>query len=455
MEDKNNFNKDTVISVESKDGVDLSPENQETFDSLVKGVELIESGNKKAVDTAEIETEKVLSDIGAPPEAYLKISEINKTLKEALLGKPSKGSKMKKFFLGVGMTLLSQMPSFGANTEDVSDDVLVNENPIEMDISNPVTLNPDFDKEVFNYSGETEGLDGNENVIGDPKEYKMKFKTNFEMGSAKISQETIDAFKSEVADFIDTFSTEDLGKIKKGEMIIQIPVGSSGHVVKGVQETLGQTYTNNYELSQIRGEAMKNLVLEALVEKGISNPILMVDIPDIEGKEKGVSESGERFAGVKIMELTYENMAKNYDIIIVDPSGSMHNDQEEINKFKDLKAEIIDLDIRKEHRDTKELIYRSVYKAVHGAEDGSKIVFVTDEGDNSSFDFDKVKELREIAESKNIDVTGIMINPDNPNEKINFDYLNMMNAVKDKGGDSGDIKAFNLVKRILDIRRNK
>lgn len=432
----------------------LPLEKQEVYESLIEGISSIEDQNNKAFDNANTEIGLLLEETKVPKDISTKIQGINDKLRKDILGNSLNGSRIKRLFLGVSMSLLSQIPSFGTN---IDYEKLTSKNPIKTSFDkSTLAEKPDSKTDIF--YGDPIGKSSTKKKIeesGNLEKNRLKFKTNFEMGSAEMSQITIDSFKKEISNFIEKFSDEYLEKIKKGRMLVKIPVGSSDDIVRGVQETLGKKYTNNYQLSQIRGEAMKNLVLEVFSKKGIHNPLLIVDIPNVKGKERGVSDNGERFAGVEIVELSYENMVKNYDTIIIDPSGSMNNDREEINKFKGFKAHIVNLDVQREHGDMRELIYKSINKAVVNAENGSKIIFITDEGDNSSFDLNKIKNLREIAKDKNIDVTGVMINPENPNEKVIFDYLNMAYAIRDKGGKNGDIKAFNLVKRILKIRENK
>lgn len=408
---------------------------------LEKPEQVVESLKREIDKEIDITEKQLITSISNLPleDSKKDVPNIMGDLREKLVGTTTKK---------VLTTLAAYGMYFGFGTgnvqaENLSDAEFLNTETVETPISTPET---DLDDgKTYNLNMEP-GLEN---------QHVMKFKTNFEMGSAEMSAEVINSFSQEISDFLDSFSKEDLEKVKYGEMIVKIPSGSSHHEVVGVQETLGQEYSNNYELSKIRGEAMKSLTLNQLAKRGINNPIIMLDIPNVENLEQGVSENDERFAGIEIMELSYENLAKNYDVLVVDPSGSMENDRNQINQFIGERADIIDLDTRNRLNDTKELLFQTMKRLVDSSEVGTRIAFLTDEGDNTSFSSEEMKKYRDLALEKDMEITGIMINPEDPNDILYFDYLNMMHAVKDTGGNRGDVSAFNLVKRILDLRINR
>ena len=435
-----------------KEGLEQLGLDSEKSEAIVdKYNEYTESTNKLATDT-EIKTSEA---IGKPisPKLYDDHSRSFTQFREALSG------NTQRFVAGLVMTLLTQGPSFAKNIDDMDTDLL-KDNPIEKVSS----INEETDGKTFILDGDPElGPDplpesepDRESIEDEiEKENRLVLETNFEMGSGEMSAETIAAFEQEISDFLDSFSEDDLEKIKKGQMVVNIPVGSSHHEIIGVQTTLGQDYTNNYELSVIRGKAMENLVIKLLAERGIMNPITMLDIPNVEGLERGVSENDQRFAGLEVVELTYENISKNYDVLFVDPSRSMDNDREEIEKFKGERADILELKTFEKNGDTRELLFETMKDFLESHNPGIRIAFIMDEGDNSSFTTEEMLTFRKLALERGDEITGILINPDNPTDKLYFDYLNMIHAMKDKGGENGDKMTYELVSKILNLRINK
>ena len=289
-----------------------------------------------------------------------------------------------------------------------------------------------------------------------PNVHKIEYETPFLMGSAELPADIQKKLEAESLEFVDSFSSKELEDIKYGKMIVKVSAGSSEHIVRGEQETMGQKYTNNYELAQIRANEMVKIIKSVLSGKGIVNPMVIVDIANVDGLERGVSETGERFAKIEVMELSYENIADNYDSIIIDPSSSMKNDKEAVDKLSGLRADIITMETKNApNGDVLEFILKTVSDTVDSAPEGASIAVVFDEGDNSLLSNKETAELRDKIVAKNINVTAIMINPENPSERIFFDLKDMLFAVKDLGGSKGDINTYNLTKRIQEIRINK
>ncbi len=255
---------------------------------------------------------------------------------------------------------------------------------------------------------------------------KLTFKTNFNMASIEVSKEAREKLENEVENFISGFSREDLKKIKKHKMIVNIEAGSSDEKVIGKQTTELGTYSNNYELSVLRSEIMRKMVEKELSEKDI-NPFIHITIPVIDGKEPGVSSNNERFAEVNIVEMTNENIVKYFDTIIMDKSGSMLNDANKIEEILKENAEkkYTKLLTKETDEGTKEYHYASIKKAIEEANPYESIIVITDEKEDATrITKERIDDLKKLADDKNISVTVKMLNPDN--EKggmVIFDYF--------------------------------
>ena len=329
---------------------------------------------------------------------------------------------------------------FGVGTHEVRSE--------NIDVNSETEKNLNFDKNNSTHDPETFFFEG------DSEKKLRTFESNigFDLAKTNISESDLEKFNRGVEEYLSSFNDTELEKIKHGEMLLLFEAGSSPEIITSTIETSMGEVHDNFDLSQKRAEIFKAKVLEKLAEKGINNPVTTTKIPVIEGKEPGVSESGERFASVTALEMSYENMVKYMDILIVDSSGSMKNDIEFINSLvseTSSETEIVDVKTRKKGGETLEFYLETISSVVLNAEKGSNIFMVGDEMDDfgrmSSFSseddrvkaFKKVfKKVQEIATEKGINVLMKRINPENPNESIIDNYfdsgLNMFSGKNDQ-----------------------
>lgn len=386
---------------------------------------------------------------------------------------PNIVGKLREKFTGKAfkkvLTTLTAIVYLGAAdmqaTENVeSADGLDSKKPVEVStetLSGGDSLTYDATKD---FEKDTEPKDPETNV--DPALSNFSFRTSFDISDVELYDEKMDELKVEAKDFIENFSAEDLEKIKNGKIIVQIEAGCSKEPVRLIKTKIGDA-TNNHELSLLRAKTLQLTVEQALIELGIPNAIFSIKTPHVEGKELGVSEDGKRFGAINFIELTNENIAKHVDVIIVDRSGSMRDDAEAVENIvnsSDSSAKIVDLHIEKHQDRTLEYHFDSINDEVALAREGSTIMIISDEKDDfgtNKFDswqekqkaFIKgFKELREIARQKNITVIGKMVDRDNPENFVVYDYLeNGLMLVR--GTDDAD--SYKGLARYLDYTNNK
>ena len=237
----------------------------------------------------------------------------------------------------------------------------------------------------------------------------MESRVDFDLAKTDLEEKEVLALDAEIENYFESFGDHDIEKIKDGKMIINIAAGSSPERIQVPIETSMGTASNNFELSQLRAEIYKNLVLEHLEDRGINNPIVRIDIPVIEGFEPGVSENGERFAAVKAIELTNENIAELANTIIVDRSGSMKDDIAEIEKATqkaETGAKIVDLETEKgKAGETLEMYFSSMQDAVHKAKIGEVIFMIGDEkSDDGRNQFENLEKRQEVNRDRFLDI---------------------------------------------------
>jgi len=360
---------------------------------------------------------------------------------------------------------LAAMTSVEAANPDVTPDE-VNKNtteyvaPSNSDEANPQeTLNPFSDNM-------SEGAFF-ENQNEDSKPIPFEFRTDFEVAEFTMNKETMNSLDEQAAEFVESFTEEQLQKIKNLQVFIEFNTGSDDTPVRGITGPNGENIDNNFKLSYARGSILEKAVKEKFVQRGIYNVLTTIHVPVIEGKEPGVSATNERFASASMIEMTNENMAEYMDIIVLDKSGSMQNDIEAINKMiseKKLDTEIVTLETTNSKGKTLEHHFETLIKVVKNARDGATIGLLSDEKDDyGSGKFNSwqekqeafmkdLAEFRKIVKEKNLKIIAKMDNVDDPNESVVFDYVEMAPMLV-RGTDDTD--TFNRLKQHLEWKMNK
>mgnify|MGYP001433208734 CR=1 FL=1 len=392
--------------------------------------------NKRIVDNIIEKTSE--SDLSQEhlDEIQRELERPNSPVFKATLEAESQKINLRKF---VALAMVTLSPFLAKANTSESPETLTSSAAKE------VTLDTDAraeDGEIISYekasrlSSETEPEEIN--PTSEEKSIKrMESKIDFEIAKTDINQADLEALNYEVAQFIESFDSEDLEKIKNGSMIVVVSAGSSPEIIKAPIETSMGSVTNNYELSQMRAEVYVEKVLAALQEKGINNPITITDIAEVPGLEPGVSENGERFASVTALELTNENLVQMADTIILDRSGSMKDDVAELesaNQLAEQGAQLVTLETHKgKNGEILEMYFSSMQDQVHKAKPGDVIVMIGDEKSDDGHQFKTAEErsenyrkmfldIKQQAEEKGLTLLVKRNNPDNPDDSIIGDF---------------------------------
>ena len=235
----------------------LNEDGQEVLKNINKKFEQLDAELISGVETVVTEA---LDGAEVPPSFYQKLTD---GIKETF----AKGNR-KKLVAGLFFTILSQVPSFGANSENSSDNDLFNSDNIDVSVANATEDLSDAAK-PFESDGSNEGENKlTENTENNPessledgaKVHKLESKADFDLAKTDLEAADIEKLDAEVERFVEGFSADELEKIKSGHMILQIEAGSSEEPIKAPIETSMGEISNNYELSQARAEIFKTKV---------------------------------------------------------------------------------------------------------------------------------------------------------------------------------------------------
>ena len=311
---------------------------------------------------------------------------------------------------------------------------------------------------------------GKNTVNENNKGFDKIMQSTEELGMAELlNKSQIEKISKDLENILQ--NPKNISAIKNGDIGISVYGSASHHNINNElnYNIDGKNYSikNNWELAKLRANMAEEITRKILAKNGIFNPIIRKEIPVGETNQDGVGKNDKRISGVALFKMDNpESIINSYDKVIIDRSGSMDDDKEFVAEAeKQGKADNLLLN-NSMHGDILEQDLNTIAKQLKDLPKNSKVILITDENDDwgrgrfktwqekQSAYINKFKEIRKVADDKNIQVIIKFINPKNPKEHIKFDYFrNNMGAMMGQG--KNDMDTWNKLKRMSEYYAQK